>query len=91
VSYAIAFSSAARQAFERLDIEAQEVVLDEIDAFARSADLLPNRPLPLTLDHATHVETSVARHDIFLRLEYEPRRKTMSVVRFGHHSRPKRP
>jgi hypothetical protein len=24
-------------------------------------------------------------------LEYEPRRKTMSVVRFGHHSRPKRP
>jgi len=91
VSYGIAFSSAARQAFERLDIEAQEVVLDELEAFARAADLLPNRPLPLTLDHATHVETSVARHDMFLRLEYDPRNKLMSVVRFGHHSRPKQP
>ena len=61
MSYGIDLRSAARQAFERLDLEAQEVVLDQIEAFAASADLLPNRPLPLTLDHETRVETKRRR------------------------------
>jgi hypothetical protein len=91
VSYGIDWRSGARQAFSRLDLDAQEVVLDQVEAFAASADLLPNRPLPLTLDHETRVETSVADYVIFIRLEYEPRRKMMVVVRLGFHSEPKQP
>jgi hypothetical protein len=91
VSYGIDWRSGARQAFGRLDLDAQEVVLDQVEAFAASADLLPNRPLPLTLDHETRVETSVAAYDVFLRVEYVPRQRTMVVVRLGFHSQPKQP
>jgi len=89
VSYAIDWRSGARQAFSQLDLNAQEVVLDQVEAFAESADLLPNRPLPLTLDHETRVETDIASYDVFLRLEYAPRRRVTVVVRLGFHSHPK--
>lgn len=51
MSYALAFSSDARQAFGRLESELQEDVLDELDRLAAAADALPNRPLPLSSLH----------------------------------------
>ena len=66
MSYGIDWRSGARQAFSRLDLDAQEVVLDQVEAFAASADVLPNRPLPLTLDHETRRdECRRVRHNSF--------------------------
>ena len=88
MSYAIEWRSGARLAFSSLSIEVQEVVLDELERLADAGGLLPRRPLPLTIDHDTRVDTSGGANYIFIRAKYDPLRQTLVVVRLGHHLRP---
>jgi hypothetical protein len=87
VSYALAFSSGAREAFGRLDVSLQEDTLDELDRAASVADVLPHRALAFTdvldvrRDSADHVDY------VFLTVEYDPLHRTLTVQRLGHHSR----
>lgn len=88
MAYALAFSSGARAAFARLDIELQEDALDELDRLAADADLLPNRPLPASALHDFRRDTPGRADYVFLTLEYDPAQRTLTVQRLGHHSRP---
>jgi len=91
VSYALAFTAGARQAFSGLNIELQEKVLDELDRAASVAADLPRRALAFTdvldirRDAADQIEY------VFLTVEYDPLRQTLTVQRLGYHSRPRSP
>ena len=87
MSYAIEWTSGARRAFSDLPIEVQEVILDELDRLADAGDLLPRRPLPLTIDHDTRVDAAAGAHYVFVRAKYEPPRQILVVIRLGHHLR----
>jgi hypothetical protein len=88
VSYALAFSSVAREAFNRLEVALQEDVLDELDRLAAAADALPHRPLPLSALHDLRRDTADHADYVFLTLEYDPPQRTLTVRRLGHHTRP---
>lgn len=88
MSYGIAFSNAALDAFHRLDPELQEDVLDELDRLAAAADLLTARSLSLAhLFDLTRERTGLA-HYVFLTLEYDPQRSVLHVQRLGYYGRP---
>lgn len=87
MSYALAFSSAAREAFKRLDAELQEDVLDELDRLAAAADALPHRPLPLSALHDLRRDTADRADYLFLSLQYDPPQRTLTVRRLGHYRR----
>ena len=87
MSYAIEWTSGARLAFSNLPIEVQEIVLDELDHLADAGDLLPHRPLPLTIDHDTRFDTAARAHYVFIRAKYDPARQILVIIRLGHHLR----
>ena len=91
MSYALAFSGVAQQAFSRLDVRLQEDVLDELDRAASVADILPHRASALT-DVLDIRRDGVDRTEyVFLTVEYDPLRGTLTVQRIGYHSRPRSP
>jgi hypothetical protein len=87
VSYALAFSSGARSAFGRLDVELQEDVLDQLDRAAAAADLLPHRQLALSHVLDLQRDRADGTDYVFLTLRYDPERRTLTVLRLGHHAR----
>jgi len=89
VSYAIDWSDDARRAFDALDIEVQEAVLDELDRLAGAATRLPNRPLTLLISHDVRTETTTDFHYIFMDVEYDPPNQMMAIVRLASYSRTK--
>lgn len=89
MSYAIEWSDDARQAFDVLEIEVQEAVLDELDRLAGAAISLPNRPLTLLISHDVRTETATDFHYVFMDVEYDPPNQMMAIVRMASYSRSK--
>jgi hypothetical protein len=91
VSYALAFSSGARQSFSRLDVRLQEEVLDELDRAASAAGVLPQRAPTFTDVLDIRRDAADRTEYVFLTVEYDPLHQTLMVQRLGYHSRPPSP
>jgi hypothetical protein len=88
VTFGYEFEADSRRDFARLDFEAQESVLDDLDRLAAGGDLLPNRGLPAALEWDLDVTTPSGKYSIFLRVEYDRPRRLLHVIRVGFHLQP---
>lgn len=87
MSYAIEWSNDARREFSSLPFDVQEALLDELDILARAGGDLPGRPLPLTVDTDIRHQTSEGVYYVFIKVEYDPPRRVLAVVRLAHFFR----
>ena len=87
MAYVIGFASGARQAFEQLDIEVQENVLDAVDRLAEAADALPARHLPQDGLHDLRFDAKGRVTYVFLTLMYDVAKKRLIVRRLGFYVR----
>ena len=81
MSYALEFAPEAREAWRRLDVALQELVLDELDRLAGMTGI--------TADDRVHdlvVDSAEATHYLFLRLTVAG--ANLVVTNIGHFARP---
>ena len=79
MSYAVRMRARATGGLKALDVEAQEAVLDLIDYLADEAEQLPQRPMPIELEHLFGHADAHGSYVIELRVSYNPPARVVTI------------